>query len=215
MARPSQPVHRSALPFPGLGNPGLHEPTGVPACRMAKTYDGIDQRMAAFLCAQHVFFVGTAPAGADGHVNVSPKGLDSFRILDPTTVAYLDLTGSGVETIAHLRDNGRITFLFCAFAGPPKIVRLYGRGEVVRPGDADFADLAARYPALPGVRSVIRVRLERITDSCGYAVPTYRYAGERHQLLQWAERKGADGLATYQRVNNARSVDGLPGLDGE
>ena len=182
---------------------------------MAKTYDGIDERMAAFLCAQHVFFVGTAPAGADGHVNVSPKGLDSFRILGPTTVAYLDLTGSGVETIAHLRDNGRITFLFCAFAGPPKIVRLYGRGEVVRPGDADFADLAARYPALPGVRSVIRVHLERITDSCGYAVPTYRYVRERNQLVQWAERKGADGLATYQRVNNARSVDGLPGLDGE
>ena len=182
---------------------------------MAKTYDGIDERMAAFLCAQHVFFVGTAPAGADGHVNVSPKGLDSFRILAPTTVAYLDLTGSGVETIAHLRDNGRITFLFCAFEGPPKIVRLYGRGEVVRPGDADFADLAARYPALPGVRSVIRVRLERITDSCGYAVPTYRYVRERNQLVQWAERKGADGLATYQRVNNARSVDGLPGLDGE
>ena len=182
---------------------------------MAKTYDGIDERMAAFLCAQHVFFVGTAPAGADGHVNVSPKGLDSFRILDPTTVAYLDLTGSGVETIAHLRDNGRITFLFCAFEGPPKIVRLYGRGEVVRPGDADFADLAARYPALPGVRSVIRVHLERITDSCGYAVPTYRYVRERNQLVQWAERKGADGLATYQRVNNARSVDGLPGLDGE
>ena len=182
---------------------------------MAKTYDGIDQRMAAFLCAQHVFFVGTAPAGADGHVNVSPKGLDSFRILDPTTVAYLDLTGSGVETIAHLRDNGRITFLFCAFEGPPKIVRLHGRGEVVRPGDADFADLAARYPALPGVRSVIRVHLERITDSCGYAVPTYRYVRERNQLVQWAERKGADGLATYQRVNNARSVDGLPGLDGE
>ena len=182
---------------------------------MAKTYDGIDERMAAFLCAQHVFFVGTAPAGADGHVNVSPKGLDSFRILAPTTVAYLDLTGSGVETIAHLRDNGRITFLFCAFEGPPKIVRLYGRGEVVRPGDADFADLAARYPALPGVRSVIRVHLERITDSCGYAVPTYRYVRERNQLVQWAERKGADGLATYQRVNNARSVDGLPGLDGE
>ena len=182
---------------------------------MAKTYDGIDERMAAFLGAQHVFFVGTAPAGADGHVNVSPKGLDSFRILAPTTVAYLDLTGSGVETIAHLRDNGRITFLFCAFEGPPKIVRLYGRGEVVRPGDAEFADLAARYPALPGVRSVIRVHLERITDSCGYAVPTYRYVRERNQLVQWAERKGADGLATYQRVNNARSVDGLPGLDGE
>lgn len=182
---------------------------------MAKRYDGIDEPMAAFLRAQHVFFVGTAPAGADGHVNVSPKGLDSFRILDPTTVAYLDLTGSGVETIAHLRDNGRIALLFCAFEGPPRIVRLHGRGEVVRPGDAAFAELAAGYPPLPGVRAVIRIRLERVTDSCGYAVPTYRYAGERDQLVQWAERKGVEGLSSYRRANNARSIDGLPGLDDE
>jgi len=180
---------------------------------MGKTYDGIDERMATFLRAQHVFFVGTAPGGGDGHVNVSPKGLDTFRILDPTTVAYLDLTGSGVETIAHLRDNGRITLLFCAFEGPPRIVRLYGRGEVLRPGDADFADLAAQFPALPGMRSVIRVRLDRISDSCGYAVPRYRYAGERDQLIDWAERKGDDGIVDYQQDRNARSIDGLPGLD--
>lgn len=180
---------------------------------MAKRYDGIDDRMATFLTAQHVFFVGTAPAGAAGHVNVSPKGLDAFRILDPTTVAYLDLTGSGAETIAHLRDNGRITLMFCAFEGPPRIVRLYGRGAVVRPGDADFGDLAARYPALPGVRCVIRVRLDRVTESCGYAVPAYRYVGERDQLARWVERKGADGLAAYRRAHNARSIDGLPALD--
>jgi hypothetical protein len=181
---------------------------------MGKTYEAIDERMAEFLRAQHVFFVATAPSGAEGHVNLSPKGLDAFRILDPRTVAYLDLTGSGVETIAHLRDNGRITLLFCAFEGPPKIVRLYGRGESVAPGAAAFAELAARFPALPGVRSVIVVRLDRVADSCGYAVPRYRFAGERDQLIAWAERQGADGLDTYRAERNARSIDGLPGLGG-
>ena len=179
---------------------------------MGKVYEVIDERLAAFLTAQHVFFVGTAPAGGDGHVNVSPKGMDCFRILDPITVAYLDLTGSGVETIAHLRDNGRITLLFCAFDGPPKIVRLYGRGEAVLPGDDAFAELAARFPSPPGVRSVIRIHLDRVSDSCGYAVPTYRYVGERDQLLLWAERKGVDGVEAYRRERNARSIDGLPGL---
>ena len=179
---------------------------------MGKTYDAIDERLAEFLTAQHVFFVATAPGGGEGHVNLSPKGLDAFRILDPTTVAYLDLTGSGVETIAHLRDNGRITFLFCALEGPPKIVRLYGRGEAVQPADPRFAELAARFPALPGTRSVIVVRLERIADSCGYAVPRYRYAGERDQLIAWAERKGEEGLETYRAERNARSIDGLPGV---
>jgi hypothetical protein len=181
--------------------------------RMGQTYDGIDDRLAAFLTAQHVFFVGTAPAGDDGHVNVSPKGMDSFRILDPTTVAYLDLTGSGVETIAHLRQNGRITLLFCAFEGPPKIVRLYGRGAAVLADDGEFAALAARFPSPPGIRAIIRVHLERIADSCGYAVPTYRYLGERNQLVAWAERKGSDGLVAYRRERNARSIDGLPGLE--
>jgi hypothetical protein len=141
--------------------------------------------------------------------------LDSSRILDPRTVAYLDLTGSGVETIAHLRDNGRITFLFCAFEGPPKIVRLYGRGTVLRPGDADFAALAALFPPMAGVRSVIRVSLERVADSCGYGVPRYRYAGERDQLAEWAERKGPDGVATYRAKNNRQSIDGLDGLEEE
>ncbi|MDX2168539.1 MAG: pyridoxamine 5'-phosphate oxidase family protein [Deltaproteobacteria bacterium] len=179
---------------------------------MGKTFDAIDEALAAFIGAQRMFFVGSAPSGDGGHVNVSPKGHDTFRILDPHTVAYLDLTGSGVETIAHLRDNGRITFLFCAFEGPPKLVRLYGRGEVVRPGDAEFAGLAARFPALPGIRSIIRVGLERIADSCGYSVPRYAYQGERKQLTDWAERKGEDGLDTYRRARNARSIDGLKGL---
>ena len=182
---------------------------------MGKTYDAIDEQLASFIRAQHVFFVATAPSTADGHVNVSPKGLDSLRILDARTVAYLDLTGSGVETIAHLRDKGRITIMFCAFEGPPKIVRLYGWGEVLVPGHPDFASLAARFPTHAGTRSVIRVAVERIADSCGYGVPRYRYEGERQQLLDWAVRKGPEGLVTYRRANNAHSIDGLPGLDEE
>jgi len=180
---------------------------------MGQTYDAIDQRLAAFIEAQHVFFVATAPAGAGGHVNLSPKGLDSFRILDPHTVAYLDLTGSGVETIAHLRENGRITIMFCAFEGPPKIVRLYGHGSVLRAGEAAFDELATRFPDHPGKRAVIRVAVERVADSCGYAVPRYRYDGERAQLLDWAERKGPDELERYRREKNARSLDRLTGID--
>jgi hypothetical protein len=179
---------------------------------MGKVHEAIDERLAAFLAAQHVFFVATAPAGSEGHVNLSPKGLDTFRILGPRSVAYLDLTGSGVETIAHLRQNGRITLLFCAFGGPPKIVRLYGRGEVLEPEHGEFAALAGRFPRLDGVRAVIRVALERIADSCGYAVPAYEYRGERRQLLDWAENRGPQALEAYRRENNARSIDGLPGV---
>lgn len=178
---------------------------------MGRVHAAIDDTLAAFLRAQHLFFVATAPSGNGGHINLSPKGLDSFRILDPHTVAYLDLTGSGVETIAHLRDNGRITLLFCAFEGPPKIVRLHGRGEVVRAEDAAFPALAARFPDLPGARAVIRIRLERISDSCGFAVPLFQFLGDRRQLADWAARKGTDGLATYRREKNARSIDDLPG----
>ena len=179
---------------------------------MGKVHDAIDDSLAAWLGAQHLFFVATAPAGGDGHVNLSPKGLDSFRILDPHTVAYLDLTGSGVETIAHVRDNGRVTFLFCAFDGPPKIVRLYGRGEVLPAGEAAYAALAPQFPALPGARAIIRVRLERIADSCGYAVPQFAFKADRAQLIAWAERKDAAALDEYRAQKNARSIDGLPGL---
>jgi len=180
---------------------------------MGKTYAAIDDRLRDFIAAQHMFFVATAPSGDGGHVNLSPKGLDTFRILDERSVAYLDLTGSGVETISHVRQNGRITLMFCAFAGSPLIVRLYGAGEVIEPGHADFAALAARLPSFPGVRSVIRVTLDRITDSCGYGVPRYEHQGPRSQLTDWAERKGADAIAEYKRANNARSIDGLPGLE--
>src|SRR5436309_162620 len=145
---------------------------------MGKVYDGIDAALEAFVGRQHVFFVGTAPDSPEGHLNVSPKGLDTFRILGPKSVAYLDLTGSGIETVAHLRENGRITLMFCAFEGRPLIVRLYGRGRVVEPGDADWDTLIARFPDYPGARSVVVVDVERIADSCGFAVPVYQYQGE-------------------------------------
>ena len=179
---------------------------------MGQVSDAIDDRTAAFIAAQRVFFVATAALAADGHVNLSPKGLDTFAVLDPHTVAYLDLTGSGVETIAHLRENGRITICFAAFEGPPKIVRLYGRGTVLTASDPDFEALAARFPEYLGARSVIRVAVERVADSCGYAVPEYAFARERQQLVQWAERKGRDGVRTYQEERNSASIDGLPGL---
>ena len=182
---------------------------------MGQVYDAIDERLAAFIRAQHVFFVATAPTGSDGYINLSPKGgQDTFAILDGRTVAYLDLTGSGIETVAHLRQNGRITVCFCAFEGPPKIVRLYGRGTVIESGTPGFDDLTARFGAHRGVRSVIRIALDRIADSCGYAVPEYRFVGERQQLELWAERKGPDGVRAYRQENNRTSIDGLPGLGG-
>ena len=179
---------------------------------MGKLYEEIVEPLAEFIRLQHVFFVATAPSSPEGHVNVSPKGLDGLRILDSKTVAYLDLTGSGVETIAHLRDTGRITILFCAFEGPPKLLRLYGRGEVILKGDPEYPALAAHFAEMAGARSIIRVKLDRIADSCGYGVPEYRYVGERQQLIDWAERKGPEGVERYRRDNNARSIDGLPGL---
>ncbi|MCD9625340.1 pyridoxamine 5'-phosphate oxidase family protein [Rhabdothermincola salaria] len=179
---------------------------------MARLHDAIDQTLRDWIAAQHVFFVATAPSGPDGHVNLSPKGYDTFRVLDDHTVAYLDLTGSGVETIAHLRDNARITFMFCAFEGKPQILRLFGRGEAVLPEDGRFADLAAAFPAVPGVRAVVRCEVDRVQTSCGFAVPFMAYESERETLSDWAARKGPDGIDTYQADKNARSIDGLPGM---
>jgi hypothetical protein len=181
---------------------------------MGKVYDAIDERLAAFLAAQRVFFVATAPLAADGHLNCSPRGLEGLAVLGPREVAWLDLTGSGVETIAHLRENGRIVLLFCAFEGPPRIVRLQGRGTVVEPDDPGFDALRARFGDHEGVRAVIRVACTRISDSCGYGVPLLEHRGERPQLAAWARRKGPEGLRAYQAEKNARSIDGLPGLRG-
>ncbi len=179
---------------------------------MGKLYEEIDDRLRGFIEAQHVFFVATAPAGPSGHVNLSPKGLDTFRVLGPRSVAYLDYVGSGAETIAHLRENGRITIMVCAFEGPPRILRLYGRGEVVEPRDPGFAELRSLFPSEPEARGIIRVDVTRIADSCGFGVPLYTYEGARDQLLTWAGRKGEDGLAAYQAERNAASIDGLPAL---
>jgi len=179
---------------------------------MGKVYDGLDQALTRFIRAQHMFFVATAPLDCGGHINLSPKGLDTFRILDPKTVAYVDLTGSGIETASHLRENGRIVVMFCAFAGAPKILRLHGRGEVIEPNHPRFRDYDSMFPHFEGVRAIIVVLLERISDSCGYGVPLYRYEGGRTQLAAWARRKGIDGLAEYRAKNNRASIDGLPGL---
>lgn len=183
---------------------------------MAKVYPSINPKLRDFIERQKVFFVATSPLSVDGHINLSPKGLaGTFCILDDHTLAYLDLTGSGVETIAHLRENGRICVMFCAFEGPPRIVRVHGTGEVVEPRDEGFEALAGKFADYPGVRSIIVVRAERISDSCGYGVPLYEHKGEREQLQKWAEHKGPEGVAEYQRDNNAQSIDGIPSQLGK
>ena len=172
----------------------------------------IDEVARKFIEAQRVFFVASAPLDAGGHVNLSPKGLDTFRILGPTTVAYVDFNGSGVETIAHLKENGRIVLMFCAFEGPPNIFRLYGHGRVVEPHEAEFAALAESFPNHEDARAIIVVELTRVTDSCGYGVPLFKYEGEREQLHAWARHRGPEGLKAYRQEKNRRSIDGLPGV---
>ena len=181
---------------------------------MARVLDGIDDALAAWLAAQHMFFVGTAPLGADGHVNVSPKGFaGSFVVLGTHEVAYLDRIGSGAETVAHLRENGRITIMFCAFDGKPNIVRLYGRGRALRSGDDGFDALAARFGDLPrGARSIVHVVLDRVSDSCGFGVPFMSYDAERDTMATWVAKKTDDALADYVAEKNATSIDGLPAL---
>jgi hypothetical protein len=182
---------------------------------MGKIYDAIDTGLRAFLDAQHVFFVATAPTGPHGHVNVSPKGGSGcLAVLDQHRVAYLDYTGSGAETIAHLRENGRITLMFCAFEGPPKIVRLHGRGRVLLPDEPEFGRLLNSFPGdpAPGLRSIIDVVVSRISDSCGYQVPMMEYLGDRDLLTRWAQRKSDEDLQQYRATRNARSIDGLPAL---
>ncbi|GAB6937241.1 pyridoxamine 5'-phosphate oxidase family protein [Isoptericola variabilis] len=183
---------------------------------MGKVHENIDGRLRSFVEAQHVFFVATAPLAGDGHVNVSPKGVDgSFVVVDERTVAYLDLTASGAETIAHLRENGRITLMFCAFDGPPNIVRLHGRGRVVTIYDDEYAAWAPRFPERRGARAVIVVDVDRVSDSCGYGVPLLDYVGERDLLPQFMDRKGAEGQADYRRQKNRTSIDGLPAFDDD
>jgi hypothetical protein len=179
---------------------------------MGRVLERLDDRAVHFIGAQKMFFVATAPSGDAGLLNLSPKGLDTFAVIDDQTVAYLDLVGSGIETVAHLRQNGRIVLMLCAFEGAPNILRIYGKGEAIEPGDAEWDGLRGRFPEMPGARSVIRVRVERVSDSCGFAAPLYRYEGDRSTLLEWAERKGPEAIEAYKAEKNRESLDGLPGL---
>lgn len=180
---------------------------------MGKVYDGIDDALVSWISAQPMWFVATAPLSATGHVNVSPRGHASLAILDRRRVGWVDYTGSGVETIAHLRENGRICIMFASFDQRPRIVRLHGRGAVALPGDAAFDEVAARYAPHPSTRAAVVVEVERVSDSCGYGVPVMDFVGERDLLQLWAAKKGPTGIATYRAEKNARSIDGLPGLD--
>jgi hypothetical protein len=191
---------------------------------MGKVYAELDERLRKFIARQPVFFVATAPCltadGEGGHVNISPKGYrDTFAVLNPTTVAYVDLTGSGAETIAHLRQNGRITIMFCSFTKQAKILRIYGHGRAVLPDDPGWPALAARFA--PGGtqgasrrdrRAIVVVEADRIADSCGYAVPRMELTEERDLLAELAEEKSLDELAEYRAEKNAVSIDGLPAL---
>lgn len=179
---------------------------------MGRVLDHIDEATAEWIRSQHMFFVATAPVEG-GRVNVSPKGLDSLRVLSPTEVAYLDLTGSGAETIAHLRNNGRITMMFCAFEGPPRILRLYGEGRHVLPQDAGFAELALLFPDRRAVRSIISIKVDRVQNSCGYAVPRMDYVEDRTRLDTWAANRTDDEIVEYWQEKNTVSIDGLPALD--
>jgi Pyridoxamine 5'-phosphate oxidase len=190
---------------------------------VGRVYDGIDAHQREWIAKQPLFFVATAPLDAEGHVNVSPKGpIGSLAVLDDHTVAYLDVLGSGAETIAHLRENGRIVVMLCAFEGPPRILRLHGRGEHVLAADPRFPELLERCsfeepPVAESRRAIVLVNVTRVADSCGYGVPLMSYEGQRpHQEASSSKRlrtKGPEGFLDYQRKHNAESLDGLPAVE--
>jgi len=180
---------------------------------MSKRHENIHPELAAWIAEQRIFFVATAPLSPNGHVNISPKGGDAFRILGPLAVAYQDYTGSGAETAAHLRENSRMVVMFCAFNGRPKIVRIHGHGTVFTPGHARFDELAARFPANPGTRAVVHIAVTRVSTSCGYSVPLFEFRAPRETLDQWAETKGPKGLSDYRTRKNQSSIDGLPAFN--
>ena len=179
---------------------------------MANTYDRLDDKLTAFIRRQKLFFVATAPLSAEGSVNVSPKGYDSLAIIDSQTVAYLDLGGSGVETHAHVRENGRITLMFCAFEGPANILRLYGTGESVAFGEPGFAEKMALFPGFERARNIVTVHIHRVADSCGWGVPFFEFKSERDQLRRWVDARPQDEWEARRYASNAASIDGLPGL---
>ena len=178
---------------------------------MGRVYESVSGGVRQFIEKQSMFFVASAPLAQDGHVNLSPKGLDTFRIIDDHTVVYLDLTGSGAETIAHVNENGRITVMFCAFSGPPRIVRLYGRGRVIRDGE-QFDELASMFQDFTATRSFVVVDVDRVADSCGYGVPRMDLVEDRSRLIEWAADKTEDDLAAYWAEKNQASIDGLPAV---
>ena len=180
---------------------------------MAKVFDSLDDTLCQFIARQKVFFVGSAPRDEDGLINISPKGMGALRILDSTTVAYLDFTGSGIESVAHVKENGRFVVMFCSFDKSPKILRLHGRARVIERSDPEWSDLQAHFSESRMARAIITVSLTRIADSCGWGVPMYEYVGERDQYSKYAEQIDDAGLRQAQLEFNMRSVDGLPGLE--
>lgn len=181
---------------------------------MGKLHDSIKPAHKEFIEKQHIFFVATAPLSADGRVNVSPKGLDCFRVLSEYKVAYMDLISSGNETSAHTLENGRITIMFCSFEGAPNILRLYGKGSTILPGTPQWGDYAPHFTIYPSTRQIIVAEIDMVQTSCGFGVPLYEYAGERDIHFDWADKKGKDGLLEYIQQNNLESLDGLPTVIG-
>ncbi|NKB23619.1 MAG: pyridoxamine 5'-phosphate oxidase family protein [Kiritimatiellae bacterium] len=180
---------------------------------MGKEYPQIDAKMQGWITQQKVFFVATAPLSIDGMVNCSPKGMDTFRVIDPHTVAYLDLTGSGIETVSHIKENRRVVIMMCAFEGAPKIVRFHGHGQICEVGTVPYQDIIGCFPKHKGTRSIIKVNVTRVSDSCGFSVPIYEYCKDRDTLTKWGDKKGVQGLKQYRNENNKYSLDGLIGLD--
>lgn len=179
---------------------------------MGQTYAEIDDTMQSWLCAQPLWFVATAPLASDGLVNVSPRGQDTFSVLGPHRVGWVDYTGSGVETIAHLRENGRICLMFASFDRRPRVVRLHGQGRVVLPGQPEYLEVTSGHPAHPSTRAVVVVDVERISDSCGFGVPVMDLVDERDLLRLYAQKKGSEAMVAHRTEKNSHSIDGLPGL---
>ena len=175
---------------------------------MAKFYSQLTSELQTFIQQQKIFFTATAPHS--GRINLSPKGIDTFRCLDASTVAYLDLTGSGNETAAHLHENGRMTIMFCSFTADPLILRLYGQGEVINKKSDRFSNLQALFAPLPGERQIILLNIESLQTSCRFGVPVYEFQQERETLIDWATEKDSSGIEQYQQTKNLASIDGLP-----
>src|SRR5688500_12894507 len=177
---------------------------------MSKQVENIDPALAEWISHQGVFFVATAPISTDAHINISPKGGDSFRVLGPMEVAYQDYTGSGAETAAHLQENGRIIIMFCAFDGPPQIVRLHGRGEIINETHPRFTEFSKQFPPNPGTRAFVQIHVTRVSNSCGYSVPFFDFVGTRDTLDKWANKQGPAKMREYRARKNQQSIDGLP-----